>query len=72
MRWNMCFPARTLRTPIRPPILEVTEIREAGDYLVAYRKLMSLLVEDLRSLHAQPHVDNFVFDYSPVKAIRHL
>jgi hypothetical protein len=57
--------------PDTDPILEATELREAGDYLGAHRKLMSLLAADLRCLDAHAHLGNFVFDHSPEKAIRH-
>jgi hypothetical protein len=57
--------------PDTDPILEAIELKEPGDSLGAYRKLMTLLAEDLRYLDAHAHLGNFVFDHSPEKAIRH-
>jgi hypothetical protein len=57
--------------PDTDPILEAAEQREAGDYLGAHRKLMTLLAADLRCLDAHAHLGNFVFDHFPEKAIRH-
>jgi tetratricopeptide (TPR) repeat protein len=53
------------------PILEAVERKETGDSLGAYRKLMTILAEDLRCLDAHAPLGNFVFDHSPEKAIRH-
>jgi hypothetical protein len=53
------------------PILDAVELKEAGDSLGAYRKLMTLLAADLRCLDAHAHLGNFAFDHSPEKAIRH-
>jgi len=57
--------------PDTDPIVEAAELKEAGDYLGARRKLMSLLAVDLRCLDAHAHLGNFVFDHAPGKAIRH-
>jgi hypothetical protein len=65
------LPGENPDDPDTDPILEVVERRETGDSLGAYRKLMNLLVADLRCLDAHAHLGNFVFDHSPEKAIRH-
>jgi len=65
------LPGENPDDPDRDPILEAAERREAGDYLGAHRKLMTLLAADLRCLDAHAHLGNFVFDHSPEKAIRH-
>ena len=65
------LPGENPDEPDTDPILEAAELREAGDYLGAHRKLMSLLAADLRCLDAHAHLGNFVFDHSPEKAIRH-
>jgi hypothetical protein len=65
------LPGENPDDPDTDPILEAAELREAGDYLGAHRKLMSLVAADLRCLDAHAHLGNFVFDHSPEKAIRH-
>jgi hypothetical protein len=65
------LPGENPDDPDRDPILEAAERREAGDYLGAHRKLMTLLAANLRCLDAHAHLGNFVFDHSPEKAIRH-
>jgi hypothetical protein len=57
--------------PGTDPILESIELKEAGDYGEAHRKLMNLLMVDLRCLDAHAHLGNLVFDHEPEKAIRH-
>ena len=68
---DQVLPGENPDDPDTDPILEAVERREAGDPLGAYRKLMNLLVADLRCLDAHAHLGNFVFDHSPEKAIRH-
>ena len=68
---DQVLPGENPDDPDTDPILEAVERREAGDSLGAYRKLMNLLVADLRCLDAHAHLGNFVFDHSPEKAIRH-
>jgi len=65
------LPGENPDDPYTDPILEVVELREAGDSLGSHRKLMTLLAADLRCLDAHAHLGNFVFDHSPEKAIRH-
>ena len=65
------LPGENPDDPDTDPILEIVELREAGDSLEAHRKLMTLLAADLRCLDAHAHLGNFVFDHSPEKAIRH-
>ena len=65
------LPGENPDDPDTDPILEADEQREAGDYLGAHRKLMTLLAEDLRCLDAHAHLGIFVFDHFPEKAIRH-
>ncbi len=68
---EQALPGENPDDPDTDPILEAVERREAGDYLGAQRKLMSLLAADLRCLDAHAHLGNFVFAHSPEKAIRH-
>jgi hypothetical protein len=68
---EQALPGENPDAPDTDPILEAAELREAGDYLGAHRKLMSLLAADLRCLDAHAHLGNFVFAHSPEKAIRH-
>jgi len=65
------LPGENPDDPDTDPILEAAEQREAGDYLGAHCKLMTLLAADLRCLDAHTHLGNFVFDHSPEKAIRY-
>jgi len=65
------LPGEDPDAPDTDPILEAAEQREAGDYVEAHRKLMTLLAADLRCLDAHAHLGNFVFDHFPEKAIRH-
>ena len=65
------LPAKDPDDPDTDPILEAAGLGESGDYLRAHRKLMSLLVADLRCLDAHAHLGNFIFDHSAEKAMRH-
>jgi hypothetical protein len=57
--------------PATDPILDSVELKETGDYGEAHRRLMNLLIADLRCLDAHAHLGNLVFDHEPEKAIRH-
>lgn len=53
------------------PIIEASELVEAGD-LAAGRKVLGALLEvDLRCLDAHAHLGNFMFDFSAPQAVRH-
>jgi hypothetical protein len=65
------LPGENPDDPDTDPIIEAAELRDAGDYLGAHRKLMTLLAADLRCLDAHAHLGNFVYDHFPEKAIRH-
>ena len=53
------------------PILDAVELKEAGDYGEARRRLMNLLSADLRCLDAHAHLGRFIFAHHPEMAIRH-
>jgi hypothetical protein len=57
--------------PFSDPIVESTDLRDAGDSWGAKSILMELLRDDLRCLDAHAHLGNFYFDYFPDLAIRH-
>lgn len=65
------LPGENPNDPDTDPVLDVLELKEAGDYVGVQRMLMTLLAADLRCLDAHAHLGNFVFDHSPEKAIRH-
>ena len=65
------LPGENPNDPDTDPVLDVVELKEAGDYVGVQRMLMTLLAADLRCLDAHAHLGNFVFDHSPEKAIRH-
>lgn len=53
------------------PILQASELDEAGDSHGARKLLVALLAADLRCLDAHAHLGHFVFDHTPAKALRH-
>jgi hypothetical protein len=53
------------------PIGESNDLKDAGDFEAATRKLMDLCQVDLRCLDAHAHLGNLAFDYRPEFAIRH-
>jgi hypothetical protein len=53
------------------PIIEASELNEAGDRAGAREVLMNLLARDLRCLDAHAHLGNFEFDHQPAQALRH-
>jgi len=53
------------------PITESNELKAAGDFKAATRKLMDLCQADLRCLDAHAHLGNLSFDRRPEDAIRH-
>ena len=57
--------------PFGDPIIESTDLKDAGDHAEAYKVLMGLLYADLRCLDAHAHLGNLVFDHRPADAIRH-
>src|SRR6185295_15500371 len=52
------------------PIIEASELNEAGDRAGARAILMDLLARDLRCLDAHAHLGNFAFDHQPAEAQR--
>lgn len=57
--------------PDLDPIIESSDLKDAGDGAGARRILMALLEADLRCLDAHAHLGNLVFDHAPAEAIRH-
>ncbi|MDI1442430.1 hypothetical protein [Polyangium sp. 6x1] len=53
------------------PIVEASELNEAGASLEAEEVLMDLLLQDLRCLDAHAHLGNFAFDRYPEHARLH-
>lgn len=53
------------------PIIEASELRQAGETGAAYNLLMSLLEQDIRCLDAHAHLGNLEFDDNPEQARRH-
>jgi hypothetical protein len=53
------------------PIIEASELNDAGDRRAAEDLLMKVLAEDLRCLDAHAHLGNFAFEHRPEQAMRH-
>ena len=53
------------------PIGESNDLKDAGDFKAAIKKLMDLCQADLRCLDAHAHLGNLSFDRWPEDAIRH-
>ena len=53
------------------PIGESIDLKDAGDFQAAIKKLMDLCQADLRCLDAHAHLGNLSFDRWPEDAIRH-
>ena len=70
-RMELVLPGWDFEDPDTDPIVEAVELKEAGDYKKAHRKLMDLLAADLRCLDAHAHLGNLAFDHDPDTAVRH-
>ena len=53
------------------PIVEASELIQAGEHRGARALLMRELREDLRCLDAHVHLGNHIFDFRPKEALRH-
>ncbi len=70
-KMELILPGWDFDDPDTDPILEAVDLKEAGDYKKAHRKLMDLLAADLRCLDAHAHLGNLAFDRDPDTAVRH-
>lgn len=70
-KMELVLPGWDFDDPDADPIIEAVELKEAGDYKKAHRKLMDLLAADLRCLDAHAHLGNLAFDHDPDTAVRH-
>jgi hypothetical protein len=70
-KMELILPGWDFDDPDTDPIVEAVDLKEAGDYKKAHRKLMDLLVADLRCLDAHAHLGNLAFDRDPDTAVRH-
>jgi len=70
-KMELILPGWDFDDPDADPIVEAVELKEGRDYKKAHRKLMDLLVADLRCLDAHAHLGNFAFDHDPDTAVRH-
>jgi hypothetical protein len=65
------MPGESGSDPFDAPICRAVDLTHAGESVDARKILMDLCQADLRCLDAHFHLGNFVFDYSPQKAIEH-
>jgi hypothetical protein len=65
------LPGEDPDNPDTDPILESSDLKDAGDLAGARRILMAVLAADLRCLDAHAHLGNLWFDGSPSDALRH-
>jgi hypothetical protein len=70
-KMELILPGWDFDDPDTDPIIEAVDLKEAGDYKKAHRKLMDLLIADLRCLDAHAHLGNLAFDRDPDTAVRH-